>query len=266
MKLHIACALVAAALPALAPAAVVVNPVSQFPITVDGQFTNNLEWSDVNKLAFISTNTSLTPVAANNPSANSFLWAAIAPGAESPGDELYLMYDYLARTSSVFAPGEFVGDIHFPITINGVSTPVTVQVRAGGLNASVITAGFTFVVTRDSDGAIIQNTGIAGMVGFGASPETATSHLLIELEVPLLIQPCAGCKLPPSGGVYSPAPAFWGSNLANNAIDPMASFALFSIDPLAGTLTANSNVPEPVTLALTGIGLLGLGLIARRKR
>jgi hypothetical protein len=46
--------------------------------------------------------------------ANSFLWAAVAPGSESPGDDLYLMYDYLARTSSVFAPGDFVGDIHFP--------------------------------------------------------------------------------------------------------------------------------------------------------
>lgn len=268
MKLHIACALFAMGLPALAPAAVVVNPISQFPITVDGHFTNNLEWSDVNKLAFISTNTQLTPVAANDPAANSFLWAAIAPGESSGGDELYLMYDYLARTSSTFAPGEFVGDIHFPITINGVSTPVTVQVRAaGGLNASVVgVPGFTFVVKRDSDGAVIQNTGIQGMVGFGGSPETAMSHLLIELEIPLLIQPCAGCKIPPSNGVYSPAPAFWNSNLANNAIDPPASSALFVIDPLAGTLTANSTIPEPVTFALTGLGLLAVGLISRRKR
>jgi hypothetical protein len=169
MKLHIACALVAAAMPVLAPAAVVVNPVSQFPITVDGQFTNNLEWSDVNKLAFISTNSSLTPVAANDPAANSFLWAAIAPGTESPGDELYLMYDYLARTSPTFAPGEFVGDIHFPITINGVSTPVTVQVRAAGFSATVVGPAFTFVVKRDSDGAVIQNAGIQGAVGFGGS-------------------------------------------------------------------------------------------------
>jgi len=266
MKLHIACVLVAAAMTALAPAAVVVNPISNFPITVDGQFTNKLEWSDVNKLAFISTNSSLTPVAANDPAANSFLWAAIAPGSVSQGDELYLMYDYLARTSSVFAPGEFVGDIHFPITINGVSTPVTVQVRANGFGATVVGPGFTFVVKRDSDGTVIQNTGIQGMVGFGGSPETAMSHLLIELEIPLLIQPCAGCKIPPSNGVYSPAPAFWSSNLANNAIDPPASSAIFTIDPFAGTLTANSSVPEPVTFALTGLGLLAIGLIARRKR
>jgi hypothetical protein len=266
MKLLSACALFAAVLPGLAPAATVVNPISQFPITVDGQFTNNLEWSDVNKLAFISTNNSLTAVAPTNPAANSFLWAAIAPGSESQGDELYLMYDYLARTSSVFAPGEFVGDIHFPITINGVSTPVTVQVRAGGLNATVVGPSFTFVVKRDSDGAVIQNTGIAGMVGFGASPETATSHLLIELEIPLLIQPCQGCKIPPSNGVYSPAPAFWSSSLTNNTVDPMASFALFTINPNTGTLTANSDAPEPATFALAGLGLLGLGLIARRKR
>jgi hypothetical protein len=119
MKLHIACALLAAGMPVLAPAGTVVNPVSQFPITVDGQFTNNLEWSDVNKLAFISTNTQLTAVDPTNP---------------------------------------------------------------------------------------------------------------------------------------------------NNAIDPMASVALFSIDPLAGTLTANSTIPEPTTFFLAGLGLIGIGLIARRKR
>jgi hypothetical protein len=92
------------------------------------------------------------------------------------------------------------------------------------------------------------------------------SHLLIELEIPLLIQPCNGCKIPPSNGVYSPAPAFWNSNLTNNTVDPMATNALFIIDPLGGTLTANSTIPEPVTFALTGLGLLGVGLIARRKR
>jgi hypothetical protein len=46
----------------------------------------------------------------------------------------------------------------------------------------------------------------------------------------------------------------------------MASFALFSIDPLAGTLTANSTIPEPTTFFLAGLGLIGIGLIARRKR
>ena len=65
--------------------------------------------------------------------------------------------------------------------------------------------------------------------------------------------------------MYSRVPTLWNSNLANNAINPIASNALFVNDPFAGTLTANSTLP-PAILALTGLGLLGFELIARRKR
>jgi hypothetical protein len=86
-------------------------------------FTTNLEWSDVNRLAVISTNISLTPVAADNPAANSFFWAAIAPVTESPGDELYLMYDYLAPPTRFLRQANLSATFT-SITINGLSTPV----------------------------------------------------------------------------------------------------------------------------------------------
>jgi len=70
---------------------------------------------------------------------------------------------------------------------------------------------------------------------------------------------------PPGGlqGIYSPDPVCWGSNLANDAIDPPASFALCTINP-DGSVTVDSTsvplaanaVPEPSTLLLAS-GLLG---------
>src|SRR5207253_511474 len=78
----------------------VTNPLSQFPVVVDGQFSGGGEWSDVTPLAFHSplfptdTFRETTATAAD---ANSLLYASLAP--EDPkgsvGDGIYLMYDYL---------------------------------------------------------------------------------------------------------------------------------------------------------------------------
>ena len=118
--------------PALADQAL--NPVSQFPVTVDGQFTGGVvggalqgEWSDVTPLAFISPATpggTLFQVPVGDSARNSLLYAANAPGTViNDGVDLYLMYDYLPRTNSNFAPGELMAEISFPINIGNHELP-----------------------------------------------------------------------------------------------------------------------------------------------
>ena len=73
------------------------NPLSQFPITVDGRFTDGIsggEWSDVRPAWFVSPplpQGEAEPTFPNNPLANSLLYAAVAPGATAPSNELYLL-------------------------------------------------------------------------------------------------------------------------------------------------------------------------------
>lgn len=275
----------------------VCNPFA-LPITLDGQFTNGLptpgsgrEWSDVTPLAFISPplpDGTLQSTTLNDPNRNSLLYGAVAPG-ELGGAELYLMYDYLPRTIQSFAPGEFIADISFPITVpfdtgDGIREErknATVQIRGHVQATSIAPTGAPFfdVFIDLNDGSGPQsagNFGIDAVVGFGASLLSDTPHLLIELEVPLLIP--AGFGTPggplagPGGGgfpngVYSPEPAFWGSGVANNGIDPPATGAIFTINPNGSTTivpSVPSAAPEPDTLFLLGLGLLLLA--ARRRR
>jgi len=88
-------------------------------------------------------------------------------------------------------------------------------------------------------------------------------HLLLEVEVPLLISSAfADPQGPLAGGVpgvacpsgqpcgYSPAPAFWGADIANNLANPPASAAVFTIDPF-GVTTVN-NVAQSLGMAVGG--------------
>lgn len=277
------------------------NPISAFEITVDGQFSDGIlngavqgEWSDVTPLAFLSPESpdgQLFQVPLGSPLANSLLYAANAPGESSTEPvELYLMYDYLPRTSSFFAPGEFIADIRFPVQTTilcGDCAPeeviATVQFRGTELAPALTgvaggSGGFgsgvdIFVdlsINGDSQGVFsASELGMEGAVGFGPSTLSATNHMLIELEVPLLIEAdFLGPGSPPQGGVYSPDPAFWGADIANDAVDPPASFAIFEIMP-GGSVVANSDsvpfVPEPTAAVLAALAVCGAAL-ARRAR
>ena len=175
-----------------AAAEVVSNPLSQFPITVDGQFSGGLtggivqgEWSGVTPLAFISpiaTNGTLQTTNLGNPAANSLLYAAIAPGVAQTAAELYLMYDYLPRLSQVFTPGEFLADITFPVR-NCAGHPVdesvmaTVQFRGISILAAeadepakIILPYEVFVVFQGSSTRFpAAQFDIEGALGFGPS-------------------------------------------------------------------------------------------------
>lgn len=129
----------------------------------------------------------------------------------------------------------------------------------------------------DGNDPQIFNSGIEGAIGFGPSPlsggENSLIHLLVEVEVPLLIDAAAVTdpESPFFGGVgfdvfgtptgYSPDPVFWGASVANDAIDPPASAGIVSIDPNTGATTfdassVDTNIPEPTSGLLTLVGVL----------
>jgi PEP-CTERM motif len=266
------------------------NPISQFDITVDGQFTGGLsggalvgEWSDVDPLAFISPMSgggTLFQTNVGNPLANSLLYAAIAPGTViDEGRELYLMYDYLPRTNPDFAPGEFIADVSFPIR-NAPGFPpeqpviATVQFRGAQIivatGAAALTSPYDVFVTLEGSQQRFPAAalGIEGALDMGPSTLSSAPHLLVELEVPLRVP--AGFLQPNDpghDGVYSPDPAFWGASITNDVVDPPASSAVFQITP-GGVVIASSNglpfVPEPSTLALAAAA--AVGVFVRRRR
>lgn len=251
------------------------NPVSQFPITIDGQFTDGItnkivqgEWSDLVPLAFIApadANGTLVPTTLGNPLSNSLLYAGLAPeNIGGPVTSLYLMYAYLGRTNPLFAQGELIFHVEFPVIYLG--NPFDIDVRLVGTgNANsfydlVVLANGALV----SPGQVIANGDAAA--GFGPSPLSGNPHLLVELEVSLLIEPgfgTPGGPFPAAGlpGVYSPAPAFWRANAAKDVGDPPISAAIFTIKPDGST--AIQAIPEPSTYILVVLGLAALSV--RRK-
>jgi len=259
------------------------NPLSQFFIEVDGQFTDSLEWSDVTPAAFIAppdNEGTLFRSDIDDPRTNSLLYAAIAPGTVGP-TELYLMYDYADRTRLGFFPGEFIADIAFPLTVGGeLFGESVVRIRGGGFvptGLGVQADSFFDVFVALGDGSVLpaEQFDIEGAIGLGMSPRFAFDHMMIELEVALLIPEgfggSSGSPFPPGGlpdGHYSPDPAFWGASAGNDAVDPPISAALFTINPNGSTTVrvtapAVQVIPEPSTLLLLSGGLVPL---IRRRR
>jgi hypothetical protein len=253
----------------------VTNPVSAFGITVDGLFTNPDEWSDVAPRAFIS-GPPLVPTFTFDSAADSFLYAALAPGVSASQVELYLMYDYKGRTNRSYASGDTIAEIEFPI----VTGNLTVTLKGKGLEvplgANPAPSSF-FDVFFDVNGSPCGSTCDDLEVGLGFGPSfgvMGNEHLLVELEVPLNVPAgfFTGSGLPtgPLDGVYSPAPAFWNASAENDAGDPPISSAIFNINPDGSTLVCPSPGPCPVSVpAPSPLWLLGLGLAAmgwRRRR
>jgi hypothetical protein len=142
----------------------------------DGQFTScpggPSEWSDVQPLPF--------------PSTNSFLYVNQDAGHAF----LYLMYDFPVRTTAL-GPTDSV-HVSFDTVSQDTGVPALEEYDIyifGNGQMQVLEQGKPIPAGR-----------IAGAAGFGASPNSATPHVLAELQVPLL-------PGPPT--TYSPDPLFW---------------------------------------------------------
>lgn len=296
-----AAALVVLVVPSLAfgqtQPGVIINPLSQFPITVDGQFTDGVspegvvqgEWSDVTPQAFISPPTNsgqLVLSSLGDPAVNSLLYAAVAPGVSQESAELYLMYVYSPRTNQSFAEGEFIADIRFPFNIGNINpaavpgeSNITVQFRGAAAGAESFFDVFVDIDGDNQGDFTAEQLGMEGAAGFGPSPLGQFDHLLVELEVPLFLpegfgdgNPFPPEGTPPDAGGYSPDPKFWGADIANDAVDPPASGGIFTINPDGSTIIDSSQflptsaVPEPSTIALASFGVFALGLLKLRRR
>ncbi len=241
------------------------NTISAFPIEADGAYTTSNEWTDVTPAWFISDPaTGATPTSAGDPNANSLLFAGLARDTPTSDPELYLMYDYLARTTLPTTPGEIIGTISFPLVLAGGTgipvTPVTNVISVEFVGSATLGAGGTSffdikVNTQDGQGFVAHpELGLEGGVGFGVTPASIVganspfhtiTHELIELGVPLNIPAGFGAPGGPfptngqsggGGNGYSPDPAFWQSTVNNDRNDPPASAGLFTIHPDGSTL------------------------------
>jgi hypothetical protein len=153
------------------------GPTSNCHVT-DGQFTpcpnGKTEWSDVAPLPFPATNSYLY---VNQDAAHAFL---------------YLMYDFTFRTSPI-----------------GLSESVTVSFDTVSQDPGAPGPSFEhYDISIFGDGhlQVLANGQaeapgrIIGAVGFHTSPNSATPHLMAELQVPLT---------PGVPTTYSPDPIFW---------------------------------------------------------
>lgn len=223
-----------------------------------------------------------------------------------PGDDLN-DEDTITRDIRVVIEG--AGNSHDD-ALNGDGDLIPIDTNGDGVADSFSDSFYeVFVEIEGFDGERFDphDLGIDAAIGFGHSPlngiapdrtefsihppENIPPHLLVELSIPLLIDPdfSPGGPFGEGGGEdgsgYSPAPAFWGVSIGPDGNDEFtgdslvapinggspASNTLVQINP-DGSVTVNplgaavNGVPEPVTamLSLMGAGTLGVSLRRRR--
>ena len=170
------------------------NDDTEFPIVVDGRFSLNragrqLEWSDVDALAFISSPIEdSTPlyVPTSAPSANCLV-AAISRVRDHETEFLWLVFAFEARTVVDNGIAQ-VASFEFPYSWGPrdfESSKLTLlTIVAAGVPTFF---GFEFDLTGNgiSNGAP-SGFGIEAAASIGPSPLSAAPHLVVEMRIPLL--------------------------------------------------------------------------------
>lgn len=210
---------------------------SAFCHVTDGAFTdckvNNgvEEWSDITPSFF--------DVFADVPGPESALYvdqADLDPTrktSESEVDTLVLMYDEMFRTTPLLV-GESV-HVHFMTVDEGALVHYDVLIDTSGIKEVRING-----VLQDP-----MPSGLTGMAGYGTSPNSATPHVMAELQIGL-----EAAGFTSEECCYSPDPAWWGSSVPGEPQegcpeDKDCDGVPDSQDPCPGTPGVNCLPPEP---------------------
>ena len=210
---------------------------------MDGQFSGGLdargalvgEWSDVTPQAFITraTDGAMFRTTRDDARKSSLLWAALSPSATAATGNLrlHLFNESLATLPREFAAGEVLAQLDFPLRLDGFTLGVSIRLEAvatpGPASLALSPGGTTFYdvwLVIDGAKAPAKRFGLAAVAGFGRSPDSGASHLLVEAELPLVIPAGFGAGFPADGlagngrGLgYLPDPAYWGASAAGAA-------------------------------------------------
>ena len=190
----------------LPPGTEVSNAPADCPIIVDGRFGGDPcdEWADVTPIVELG--------------GQSVVYQAIAPGEAGGGlEDLYLMYDCMCSATPQ-EPGQLAAVVTFFVGLDQFD----VRIVQGGPNSSGGEGDQTLVFRN---GVPFNAAGIEGAVDFNVtSPNFPEPHNLVELEVPLLQTDETPGGLPPDqGGIYDPAPSFWGAQVAGSDLIQVSS-------------------------------------------
>jgi hypothetical protein len=210
---------------------VLAGPPSADCHTTDGKFdacpNGKQEWSDVSPLPF--------------PASGSFLYVNQDPAHTV----LYLMYDFPSRTTQL-ASGE---SVH--VTFDTVSQDSGVP-NLEKYDVDIFSSG---PIQVREQGQVIAAGRIAGAGGFGASPNSATPHVLAELQVPLT---------PGAPTSYSSDPLFWDASVPPTPPDPCPTQPGKTFDDcvkgyasIAGTTFTLFGIGAGVAGGLCSLGTIG---------
>ncbi len=218
-------------------------------------------------------------------------------GVQKFGTTLDLMYDYIASptvlgagsnatNSSIDVSFQVPGDGDYAIHINGAGFSAfekqpgtvsqenpdgTLKFEDAGGNAIAPWVAFN---SLDPDFATAD---LHAALGFGPSPNSATSHLIAEFDLSINSQGSGGAAGGGNPGLYDPAPAFWSASGKSGTIDPPISSEIFLLNPDGTTFAAPllngngdpvsqpSDLPEPASAMLLTVGI-GSTLLRRKRR
>jgi hypothetical protein len=153
---------------------------------------------NVAPLAFIAASQSSGTAAVTqpgDPSANSFFYVAtdgLSPS--TPPSTLFLVYDYppLTNPTPATARGRDIADITLPLSVlqgdgSEVSVPTVLRVIGTGCKTCYKVAAVGNFSGKGTETVNAQDLGITVTLAFGPSPNSAHSHAIFDVQVPLLV-------------------------------------------------------------------------------